>query len=62
MRPPLFLPFVERVEAVLTSSVCRDPVFIRAFKKAHCVEAWTEHIVSKKKCVLGPLLPLTGSR
>ncbi|TNY21656.1 mitochondrial genome maintenance MGM101-domain-containing protein [Rhodotorula diobovata] len=26
-----------------------DPVFIRAFKKAHCVEAWTEHVVSKKK-------------
>ncbi|GAA6049572.1 hypothetical protein JCM3770_000854 [Rhodotorula araucariae] len=26
-----------------------DPVFIRAFKKQHCVEAWTEHVVSKKK-------------
>ncbi|GAA5837147.1 hypothetical protein JCM9279_005599 [Rhodotorula babjevae] len=26
-----------------------DPVFIRAFKKAHCIEAWTEHVVSKKK-------------
>ncbi|GAA6038597.1 hypothetical protein JCM8097_009439 [Rhodosporidiobolus ruineniae] len=26
-----------------------DPVFIRAFKAAHCVEAWTEHVVSKKK-------------
>ncbi|GAA5989081.1 hypothetical protein JCM11641_002298 [Rhodosporidiobolus odoratus] len=26
-----------------------DPVFIRAFKVQHCVEAWTEHVVSKKK-------------
>ncbi|GAA5855111.1 hypothetical protein JCM8547_002385 [Rhodosporidiobolus lusitaniae] len=26
-----------------------DPVFIRAYKTAHCVEAWTEHVVSKKK-------------
>ncbi|BGP36427.1 hypothetical protein JCM10450v2_000325 [Rhodotorula kratochvilovae] len=26
-----------------------DPGFIRAFKKQHCVEAWTEHVVSKKK-------------
>ncbi|GAA5827220.1 hypothetical protein JCM11251_001176 [Rhodosporidiobolus azoricus] len=26
-----------------------DPSFIRAFKAQHCVEAWTEHVVSKKK-------------
>ncbi|GAA5888788.1 hypothetical protein JCM6882_002855 [Rhodosporidiobolus microsporus] len=26
-----------------------DPSFIRAFKAAHCIEAWTEHVVTKKK-------------
>ncbi|GAA5997282.1 Mgm101p [Rhodotorula paludigena] len=26
-----------------------DPVFIRAFKKQHCIEAWTEHVTTKKK-------------
>lgn len=52
-------PSLSLVDGVLTTScTCRDPVFIRAFKKAHCVEAWTEHVVSKKKCVLLPLLPL----
>lgn len=38
----------------------RDPSFIRAYKATHCVEAWTEHVVSKKKSVADctPLLPL----
>ncbi|GAA6058496.1 hypothetical protein JCM10212_006935 [Sporobolomyces blumeae] len=26
-----------------------DPSFIRAYKAQHCVEAWTEHVVSKRK-------------
>lgn len=30
----------------------RDPSFIRAYKATHCVEAWTEHVVNKKKYVL----------
>ncbi|OZJ05753.1 Mitochondrial genome maintenance protein MGM101 [Bifiguratus adelaidae] len=26
-----------------------DPTFIRRFKKEHCVEAWAEHVTTKKK-------------
>ncbi|CEP19113.1 hypothetical protein [Parasitella parasitica] len=26
-----------------------DPVFIRKFKKKHCVEVWAEHVTTKKK-------------
>ncbi|GAA5941331.1 hypothetical protein JCM1841_006926 [Sporobolomyces salmonicolor] len=26
-----------------------DPSFIRAFKAAHCVEGWTEHVATKKR-------------
>ena len=27
----------------------RDPRFIREFKAKYCVEAWGEHVVTKKK-------------
>lgn len=27
----------------------RDPGFIRRFKAVHCVEAWTEHVSTKKR-------------
>jgi hypothetical protein len=31
------------------TSACRDPRFIREFKAKYCVEAWGEHVVTKKK-------------
>lgn len=40
------LPQLDKCGVLLTS--CRDPRFIRKFKKEYCVEAFTEHVVTKK--------------